>query len=127
MSGMEDTDEGVYKGNEYRTYRKAISAINSKYNGTAKWGVLQTGNIIDLRAAFIISRGIKVSARDKDVNADNELAWATGFCMLILNFCLCFSSANFFVAKVEKTASRELNRVADGATVPKSDCGIQFP
>lgn len=79
MSGMEDTDEGVYKGNEYRTYRKAVAAINNKYNGTAKWGVLQTGNIIDLRAAFIISRGIKVSARDKEVDATNEIAWANAF------------------------------------------------
>lgn len=79
MSGMEDTDEGVYKGNEYRTYRKAVNAINSKYNGTAKWGVLQAGNIIDLRAAFIISRGIKVSARDKDVDATKEIEWAKAF------------------------------------------------
>ncbi len=79
MSGTEDTYEGEYKGNEYRTYRKAINAINAKYNGTAKWGVLQTGNIIDLRAAFIISRGIKVSARDKEVNADNEIKWAKTF------------------------------------------------
>ena len=79
MSGMEDEDIGAYKGNEYRTYRKAIHAINTKYNGTAKWGVLQTGNIVDLRAAFIISRGIKVSARDKDKPADNEIAWAKLF------------------------------------------------
>ena len=79
MSGMEDTDEGVYKGNEYRTYRKAVNAINSKYNGTAKWGVLQTGNIIDLRAAFIISMGPKVSARDKDIDATNEIKWAKAF------------------------------------------------
>lgn len=79
MSGTEIDDEGVYKGNEYRTYRKAINAINNKYNGTAKWGVLQTGNIVDLRAAFIISRGIKISARNKDKPADNEIAWAKLF------------------------------------------------
>lgn len=79
MSGTESDDTGTYKGNEYRTYRKAINAINAKYNGTAKWGVLQTGNIIDLRAAFIISRGIKISARNKDINADNEIKWAKMF------------------------------------------------
>lgn len=83
LSATEDDDTGAYKGNEYRTYRKAISAINSKYNGTAKWGVLQTGNIIDLRAAFIISRGIKVSAkgkgRDATKGAEKEIKWAKDF------------------------------------------------
>ena len=79
LSGTEADDDGVYKGNEYRTYRKAVAAINDKYNGTSKWGVLQTGNIVDLRAAFIIARGIKVSARDKDVDATNEIKWAKAF------------------------------------------------
>jgi len=79
MSGTESDDTGAYKGNEYRTYRKAVNAIDKKYNGNAKWGVLQTGNIIDLRAAFIIARGIKVSARNKDVDATKELAWAKAF------------------------------------------------
>lgn len=79
LSATEDDDTGTYKGNEYRTYRKAISAINSKYNGTAKWGVLQTGNIIDLRAAFIISRGIKVSVKEKGVDAAKEIKWANDF------------------------------------------------
>ena len=79
ISGTEDDDTGAYKGNEYRTYRKAVSAIDKKYNGAAKWGVLQTGNIVDLRAAFIIARGIKVSAREKDVDATREIKWAKDF------------------------------------------------
>lgn len=79
MSGTESDVLGAYKGNEYRTYRKAVAAIDKKYNGNAKWGVLQTGNIIDLRAAFIISRGIKVSARDKDVDATKEIKWTKAF------------------------------------------------
>ena len=79
MSGMEDEVTGAYKGNEYRTYRKAVVAVDEKYNGTAKWGVLQTGNIIDLRAAFIMSRGIKISAREKGVDAKKEIAWTKAF------------------------------------------------
>jgi len=79
MSGMEDETLGQYKGNEYRTYRKAVSAVDKKYNGAAKWGVLQTGNIVDLRAAFIIARGIKVSARDKEKDATKELDWVKAF------------------------------------------------
>jgi len=79
LSGTEDDDTGTYKGNEYRTYRKAINAIDKKYNGTAKWGVLQTGNIIDLRAAFIMSRGIKVSVREKGTDASREIKWVKDF------------------------------------------------
>lgn len=79
LSGMESDISGVFQGNEYRTYNKAVSAIDKKYNGADKWGVLQTGNIVDLRAAFIISRGIKVSARSKEADADKEIQWANDF------------------------------------------------
>lgn len=71
-------DETIaYKGNEYTTYSSAVTAIAEKYNGTAKWGVLQTGNIIDLRAAFIINEGIKIVKKEDD--ADAELEWANKF------------------------------------------------
>jgi len=66
-----------YKGNEYSTYSTAVIAIADKYNGTAKWGVLQTGNIVDLRAAFILNEGIKIVK--KEDNADSELEWANKF------------------------------------------------
>jgi len=66
-----------YKGNDYTTYSDAVVAINEKYNGTADWGVLQTGNIIDLRAAFIINEGPKIVK--KDTNAQLEYDWATRF------------------------------------------------
>ena len=52
--------EAIYVGNKYDNYADAVAEIDKKYNGTAEWGVLQTGNIIDLRAAFIINEGIKV-------------------------------------------------------------------
>lgn len=74
-----DNTGGSYKGNEYQSYNKAITAIDKKYNGTAKWGVLQTRNIIDLRAAFIIARGIKVSVKEKGTEADKELQWTKDF------------------------------------------------
>lgn len=66
-----------YKGNKYSTYDEAVAEIDSKYKGTADWGSLQTGNIVDLRAAFIISEGIKVSKREPE--ADRELEWANAF------------------------------------------------
>jgi hypothetical protein len=66
-----------YKGNAYPTYSNAVAEINKKYNGTADWGVLQTGSIIDLRAAFVINEGIKVVAKEGEAVA--ELEWANRF------------------------------------------------
>ena len=74
---LEETETISYKGNEYSAYSTAVEAIADKYNGTAKWGVLQTGNIIDLRAAFILNEGIKVVKKGDD--ADEELEWAKKF------------------------------------------------
>lgn len=68
---------GKYRGNAYRTYELAVKAINEKYNGTADWGVLQTGSIIDLRAAFIIGEGLKIVKKDKDANAEYD--WVMQF------------------------------------------------
>ena len=65
-----------YKGNEYTTYNQAVAEIDRKYRGVADWGVLQTGNIIDLRAAFIIGEGIKVKGEE---GAENEIAWVEKF------------------------------------------------
>ena len=79
LTATDVENAGTYKGNEYRTYRRAVSAVDQKYNGVSKWGVLQTGNIIDLRAAFIIARGIKVSAREKGVDAKKEIKWTNAF------------------------------------------------
>lgn len=66
-----------YKGNKYTSYKSAVEEINKKYNGTADWGVLQTGSIIDLRAAFIIGEGLKVVKKVDD--ADVEQEWAEKF------------------------------------------------
>jgi len=66
-----------YKGNSYPTYASAIAEIDRKYKGTADWGVLQTGNIIDLRSAFIIGDGLTVS--EKEEGAEKELEWTERF------------------------------------------------
>ncbi|GAH31863.1 unnamed protein product, partial [marine sediment metagenome] len=59
-----------YTGNAYPSYSNAVEEINRKYNGTADWGVLQTGAIIDLRAAFIIGAGLKVVKKADDADAE---------------------------------------------------------
>lgn len=67
----------TFSGNAYKTYQSAVDAISEKYNGTADWGVLQTGNIIDLRAAFIIGEGPKVVKKVEE--ADAEVEWVESF------------------------------------------------
>jgi len=64
-----------YKGNNYQSYAAAVEAIDKKYRGIADWGCLQTGNIIDIRAAFIISEGIQVQAVKKG-QGQRELEFA---------------------------------------------------
>lgn len=68
----------TYKGNAYQSYKEAVKEIDRKYRAVADWGVLQTGNIIDLRSAFIIAQGIKVVAK-KGVEAQKEIDWAKKF------------------------------------------------
>lgn len=76
LSLLESTTS--YKGNAYPTYEAAVAEIDSKYKGTADWGVLQTGNIIDLRSAFIIGEGITVTAKGGE-EAEKELEWTEKF------------------------------------------------
>jgi len=71
--------KAVYKGNLYSTYQSAITEINRKYNGTADWGVLQTGSIIDLRAAFIVGDGIIISEKKPGEELSAELEWVEEF------------------------------------------------
>lgn len=70
-----------YKGNAYTSYEDAVQELAAKYGGTADWGVLQTGNIIDLRAAFIAGAGLMVYAKDKKKpeSAKNELDFVKAF------------------------------------------------
>lgn len=69
-----------YVGNDYRDYETGVKAIAEKYNGTAEWGCVQTGTIIDLRAAFILGEGIKVVHRTPTrAEAEDEIEWANDF------------------------------------------------
>jgi len=74
---LEEETTISYKGNDYTSYSLAVAAIAEKYSGTAKWGALQIGSIIDLRAAFIINEGLKIVKKEDD--ADAELEWANRF------------------------------------------------
>jgi hypothetical protein len=70
-------NDATYSGNRYKTYDTAILALALAYAGGADWGVLQVGNIIDLRAAYIVGQGIKVSkveAEGDDATPEYEFA-----------------------------------------------------
>lgn len=70
-SDSDDETSGGARGNNYRSYDEALAALNSKYIATAKWGVLQVGNIVDLRAAFIMGQGPEIIA-DPDGQREAE-------------------------------------------------------
>jgi len=68
------------RGNEYKDYDSAVRAITDKYNNQADWGCMQTGIIIDLRAAFILGEGIQVGpTTSTKEEAGREIDWANDF------------------------------------------------
>lgn len=73
---FQDTEPSTYKGNEYLTYEAAVIEIDKKYRGVAEWGTVETGNIIDVRAAFIIAQGLNVVIEDKNSKKEQEFAEA---------------------------------------------------
>lgn len=74
-----EADDSRYKGNAYPSYGKAVKEIEKKYLATADWGVVLTGNIIDLRAAFIIGNGLQIRTTVKKKDAEEELKWISDF------------------------------------------------
>jgi len=69
----------TYQSNSYPSYQSAVTEINRKYIGTADWGVLQTGSIIDLRAAFIVGDGMIISDKELGEEPSAELEWVEEF------------------------------------------------
>jgi len=68
-----------YAKNPYPTYQSAVTEINRKYIGIADWGVLQTGSIVDLRAAFIVGNGVIITDKEPGDEPSQELEWVEGF------------------------------------------------
>ncbi len=69
--------DATYTGNRYKTYSEAVQEVANKYSGISDWGVLQVGNIVDLRAAYIIGQGLKVSkveGEDEDATPEYDFA-----------------------------------------------------
>lgn len=72
--------DSKFKGNEYQTYEAAVTELARKYEGKADWGVVQTGNIIDVRGSFIAAGGLKVYPKDKKKDkAEKEMEFVQRF------------------------------------------------
>jgi len=69
----------TYQSNLYPSYQSAVTEINRKYIGIADWGVLQTGSIIDLRAAFIVGDGVIITDKEPGEEPSAELEWVEEF------------------------------------------------
>jgi hypothetical protein len=66
-----------HTGNRYKDYGTAVAEVSKKYQNLADWGGLQVGNIVDLRAAYIVGQGIKVSkveAEGEDATREYDFA-----------------------------------------------------
>jgi len=68
-----------YVGNSYRDYLTTIKEIAKKYEGAAEWGSLETGNIIDVRAAFIIGQGVAAIPISKEFKESDEMKFVKDF------------------------------------------------
>ena len=109
-----------YRGNEYNTYDAAIGEIENKYKGTADWGIW-AGNIIDIRASFIVGKGLKAVVIGD--GADREYAWVDDYLQrnnLVLKMPLIYAVEGeidgkmlFCIYEGEKTGGEE------GETEPK--------
>jgi len=69
----------TYRGNPYPSSSSAVTAIAEKYDGTAEWGNQQMRNIIDIRSAFIMGQGLKLSVENEADKKSREYQYLEEF------------------------------------------------
>jgi hypothetical protein len=75
-----------YVGNSYRSYQAIIDELALKYQALAEWGCVQAGNIIDVRASFIIGQGLTVGAADKSKAENPDTVNALEFAKALMDY-----------------------------------------
>ena len=65
------------EGNPYPTYTEQVYQLSRMYTGKAIWGSPIAKNVIDVRASFIISEGVKPIANNE--NVDREMQFINDF------------------------------------------------
>ncbi len=74
------TSNRHYTGNPYKTYATQVKVLHSKYDLKDDWGCMTLKNIVDVRAAFMIGRGVQVIKRDGfKGDASRELSFIRDF------------------------------------------------
>jgi hypothetical protein len=69
----------TYRGNPYPSSDASVKAIAEKYDGTAEWGNQQMRNIIDIRSAFIMGQGLKLSVENEADKKSREYKYLEEF------------------------------------------------
>ena len=64
----------------YNSYSKQVTQLGKLYDNTADWGCMIAKNVIDMRTAFSVGKGVRV-VKHKDFKGDatKELAWCKEF------------------------------------------------
>ncbi len=74
------TSNEFYQGNPYKSYADQVNVLHSKYNLRDDWGCMILKNVVDVRAAFMLGRGVQVVKRDGFAgDASRELAFIRDF------------------------------------------------
>ena len=75
-------DATATMGNPYPTYSAKAVELSAKYDGTATWGCQLAKSLVDVRAAFVIGRGVKTSYKGKTEKDSRELDFIQEFIRL---------------------------------------------
>lgn len=81
-TNTDSTSSRHYVGtpDKYNTYSKQVAELDKLYNNTADWGCMVAKNIIDVRTAFSVGKGVKAIKRAGfEGSAEKELAWVKEF------------------------------------------------
>ncbi len=65
---------------KFNTYSKQVTQLGSLYDNVADWGCMIAKNVIDMRTAFSVGKGVRVIKHTEfEGDAEKELKWVKGF------------------------------------------------
>lgn len=81
-TNTDSTSGKTYVGtpSDYNTYSKQVTQLGRLYDNTADWGCMIAKNVIDMRTAFSVGKGVRVvKHKDFKGDAEKELIWVKEF------------------------------------------------
>ena len=83
LTNTNTSNDVAYTGTPYKTYSGKVKALVNMYNGAADWGCMTAKNVIDVRAAFMIGRGVRVAKNpaynNGKTSGEREIAFIKDF------------------------------------------------